>query len=122
MRLPFASPETALQPAPHRRSAEAAEKLHDDRLAIDSYQALLLLNPVDAADLHLKLATVIERTGDLTTARKHALLALEETPRFRDAHKRLLEIVRKIEAHADEAAPPSGANGDSKPKKTTNGN
>ena len=86
-----------LQPAPHRRSAEAAEKLHDDRLAIDSYRALLLLNPVDTADLHLKLATAFERLDDLPAARRHALLALEETPRFRDAHKRLLEIIRKIE-------------------------
>ncbi len=92
-----------LQPAPHRRCAEAAEKLHDDRLAIDSYQALLLLNPVDPADLHLKLATAYERTDDLPVARRHALLALEETPRFRDAHKRLLEIVHKIEARSAES-------------------
>ncbi len=46
-----------LQPAPHRIAAEAAEKLNDGPLAIDSYRALLLLNPVDVADLHLKLAT-----------------------------------------------------------------
>jgi tetratricopeptide (TPR) repeat protein len=97
-----------LQPAPHRRCAEAAENLHDDRLAIASYQALLLLNPIDAADLHLRLATTIERTGDLQLARKHALLALEETPRFREAHKRLLEIVRKIDAQADDAKPVEG--------------
>lgn len=99
-----------LQPAPHRRCAEAAENLHDDRLAIAGYQALLLLNPIDAADLHLRLATALERTGDLETARKHALLALEETPRFRDAHKRLLEIIRKIDAAADESLPAKGEN------------
>jgi hypothetical protein len=89
----------------------------------------LLLNPVDAADLHLKLATAIERTGDLTTARKHALSALEETPRFREAHKRLLEIVRKIEARIDEVQPPaeekgkpSRVDGDGVLKKTTSDN
>jgi hypothetical protein len=94
-----------LQPAPHRRNAEAAENLHDDRLAIESYEALLLLDPIDPADLHLRLASAFERTGDLVAARKHALLALEETPRFRAAHKRLLEIVSKIESQTNEAKP-----------------
>ena len=94
-----------LQPAPHRQSAAAGEKLQDDRLAIASYEALLLLEPIDAAGLHLKLATAFERTHDLAAARKHALLALEETPRFRDAHKRLLEIIRKIEPRIDSVKP-----------------
>ena len=87
-----------LQPAPHRIAAEAGEKLHDDRLAIDSYQALLLLNPIDVADLHLKLATAFQRSGNLPTAKRHALLALEEAPRFRAAHQRLLEIIRAMDA------------------------
>jgi tetratricopeptide (TPR) repeat protein len=87
-----------LQPEPHRRCAQAAEQLHDDALAIECYQALLKLGPVTAAELHLQLATALERTGDLAAARKHALLALEETPRFRAARKRLLEIMRKLDA------------------------
>ncbi len=90
-----------LQPAPHRRAAEAAEKLADDALAVGSYRALLLLEPIDPADLHLRLATVLQRSGDLAAAKRHALLALEETPRFRAAHKRLLEIVKA----RDEAVP-----------------
>lgn len=87
-----------LQPAPHRRAAEAAEHLRDDALAIGSYRALLLLNPIDTADLHLRLATALQRTGDLAAARRHALFALEETPRFRAAHQRLLGILKEIEA------------------------
>ncbi len=89
-----------LQPAPHRIAAEAAEKLNDEPLAIDSYRALLLLNPVDVADLHLKLATALQRSGDLPSAKRHALLALEEAPRFRAAHKRLLEIIQASESAA----------------------
>lgn len=85
-----------LQPAPHRHAAAAAEQLKDHRLAIDGYRALLLLNPVDAAELHLRLATALQRGGDLDDARRHALLALEETPRYRAAHHRLLEIVAEI--------------------------
>jgi tetratricopeptide (TPR) repeat protein len=86
-----------LSPTPHRRAAEAAEMLGDDALAAGSYQALLLLDPIDPADLHLKLATALERSGDLQRAKRHALLALEETPRFRAAHKRLLSIVQKLD-------------------------
>lgn len=86
-----------LQPAPHRAAATAAEHLHDDALAIESYRALLLLDPFDPAELHLQLATALQRTGDLPTAKRHALLALEETPRYRAAHRRLLEIVRAME-------------------------
>ncbi len=96
-----------LQPAPHRIAAEAAEKLRDDRLAIDSYRALLLLNPIDVADLHLKLATAFQRSGDLPTAKRHALLALEEAPRFRVAHQRLLEIIQASETSTDKPAAPT---------------
>ncbi|HEY2414243.1 MAG TPA: tetratricopeptide repeat protein, partial [Pirellulaceae bacterium] len=94
-----------LVPAPHRGAAAAAEALSDDGLTIESYQALLLLQPFDPADVHLKLATVLERRGDLATAKKHALLALEETPRFRAAHERLLAIVRKLDENAEKPSP-----------------
>jgi hypothetical protein len=62
----------------------------------------LLLQPFDPADVHLKLATVLERRNELAVAKKHALLALEETPRFRAAHERLLAIVRKMEQNKNE--------------------
>jgi tetratricopeptide (TPR) repeat protein len=94
-----------LQPMPHRRAAEAAEKLGDDPLAMDSYRALLLLDPIDPADLHLRLATALQRTGQLPAAKRHALLALEETPRFRAAHKRLLEIVKQLDEPPTEPTP-----------------
>jgi tetratricopeptide (TPR) repeat protein len=97
-----------LVPAPHRAAAAAAEALHDEDLAIDCYRALLLLQPFDPAEIHVKLATVLERRGELAAAKKHALLALEETPRFRAAHERLLAIVRKLDKNA-ESAPPSEA-------------
>ena len=105
-----------LTPTPHRRAAEAAEKLGDDALAIDSYRALLLLDPIDPADLHLKLATALERSDNLPSARRHALLALEETPRFRAAHKRLLSIVQKLE---NSTTPPADLNREPKPGNKT---
>ena len=47
-----------------------------------------------------RLATALQQSGDLAAAKRHALLALEETPRFRAAQRRLLEIVRQIERRA----------------------
>ena len=94
-----------LQPIPHRIAAAAAEKLKDDVVAIDSYRALLLLDPIDAAELHFRMGALLQRTGDLTEAKRHALLALEEAPRFRAAHKRLLEIIAAID-QATPANPP----------------
>jgi tetratricopeptide (TPR) repeat protein len=94
-----------LSAAPHRLLADAAEKLGDDRQAIDSYRALLLLNPVDVAGLHLKLATALQRRGDLPAAKRHVLLALEEAPRFRAAHQRLLEILRASSPTSEETKP-----------------
>ena len=96
-----------MQPGPHRLAAAAAEQLKDDTLAIASYRAMLLLNPLDPAELHLKLATALSRQGDLAAAKRHALLALEETPRFRAAHQRLLEITRQLEENATKPPQPT---------------
>jgi tetratricopeptide (TPR) repeat protein len=107
-----------LQPAPHRIAAEVGEKLKDQRLEIDSYRALLLLNPIDPAEIHLRLATALQRSGDLVTAKRHALLALEEAPRFRAAHRRLLEIIQASESPAnktDSSAKPAKQTGSDKP-------
>jgi tetratricopeptide (TPR) repeat protein len=97
-----------LAPEPHRRAADAAEHLADFPLAIASHQALLAMDPIDPAEIHLRLATVLQRAGDLPAAKRHALLALEETPRFRAAQRRLLEIVAEMERsgiNASEAKP-----------------
>ena len=53
-----------LIPAPHRAAAAAAEALGEPALAAECYQALLLLEPIDAAELHLKLAAALQKTGD----------------------------------------------------------
>jgi tetratricopeptide (TPR) repeat protein len=95
-----------LHPEPHRRAAEAAGHLRDWPLAVASNEALLQLDPIDPAEIHVRLASVLQTTGDLQRAKRHALLALEETPRFREAQKRLLEIVREIEQRN---APATGA-------------
>jgi tetratricopeptide (TPR) repeat protein len=86
-----------LHPDPHRRAAEAAGHLHDLPLELASYRAMLALDPVDPAEVHVRLATALQQAGDLGSAKRHALLALEETPRFRAAQRRLLDIVDEME-------------------------
>jgi tetratricopeptide (TPR) repeat protein len=86
-----------LKKAPYRQLAAAAEKTASDALAIESYRALLRLDPIDPADLHYQLATHLRRQGDLSDAKRHALEALEEAPRYRAAQRELLAIVRQID-------------------------
>jgi tetratricopeptide (TPR) repeat protein len=95
-----------LQPAPHRAAAEAAEHLNDHALAVGSYEALLRLDPVDVAELHVQLAGALEQQGELPQAKRHALLALEETPRFRRGYQRLFSILGKIERETLDDSPP----------------
>lgn len=95
-----------LQPQPHRAAAAAAEKLNDDDLAIDSYRALLLLDPIDAGEIHLRMASALQSKGDLQEAKRHALLAVDEAPRFRAAHQLLLEIITDIDLQRPLNPPP----------------
>jgi tetratricopeptide (TPR) repeat protein len=87
-----------LVPAPHRYLAQAAEHLTDAPAAIESLGALLLLDPADPADLHFRLARLHLDASDLQAARRHVLLALEDAPRYREAHRLLLEITKRIGA------------------------
>ena len=95
-----------LQPAVHRLAADAAGKTGDHALAVSSYESLLALDPIDPAAIHLQLATVLEEQNSLVEARRHALLALEETPRYAAAHERLQSVIKKLKSAAVEDAPP----------------
>ena len=85
-----------LQPAPHRALARAAEKTGDEGRAVEALRVLALLNPLDPADVHFRLAHLLHKRGELPAARRHILQALEEAPRYRAAHRKLLEILREI--------------------------
>jgi tetratricopeptide (TPR) repeat protein len=88
-----------LHPEPYRHLAEACTQLGDHARAIEASRALLHFNPIDPSELHFRLAGMYVRTGDLTLARRHVLMCLEETPRYRDALKLLAEIRRLREDH-----------------------
>jgi tetratricopeptide (TPR) repeat protein len=91
-----------LHKAAHRLVVEAAEQVGDRSLAIESSRALLLMDPADPARVHYRLARLLEQTGDRPSARRHVLQALEEAPRFRDAHRLLLRLVGSSPAEREE--------------------
>ena len=93
-----------LLPAPHRSLVKAAEQLNDDQLAISSLNALLRMDPIDPADMHYRLGSALRRKGDLPAAKRQILMALEEAPRFRAAHRQLLEILDEINENEAEPA------------------
>jgi tetratricopeptide (TPR) repeat protein len=78
---------------PYRYLAKAAEAMDESASAIQAYRTMLLLDPPDPAEVHYRLARLLFRTGD-PAAKRHVLKALEEAPRYRDAHRLLLEIHR----------------------------
>jgi tetratricopeptide (TPR) repeat protein len=76
---------------PYRFLAKASEQTDATQPAISSYRALLQLDPPDPAELHFHLAQALHRVSN-PEARRHVLQALEESPRYRDALRLLLEI------------------------------
>jgi len=80
-----------LVPQPHRYLARASEELGKTETAIGCYETLLLLDPPDPADVHFRLARLLQKTGK-PEAKRHVLQSLEEAPRFLEAHRLLLEI------------------------------
>ncbi|MEN9633238.1 MAG: hypothetical protein RL077_1642 [Verrucomicrobiota bacterium] len=79
---------------PYRAVAQAASALGDDSAAVVAWRTLIQLDVPERADAHYQLARRLHQRGDSSEARRHVLLALEETPRFRDALSLLVELSR----------------------------
>jgi tetratricopeptide (TPR) repeat protein len=82
-----------LVPAPHRHLAAAAEAAGERAAAIEAQRALLVLDPLDLAETHFRLARLLHEEGKTAEARRHVLQSLEQAPRYLEAHRLLLEIV-----------------------------
>lgn len=104
-----------LVPPPHRYLARACEALHKPKEAIAAYEVLLRLDPADLTDVHFRLAKLLHAEGN-PAAKRHVLQALEEAPRFREAHRLLLSIAEKPVAPAK---PPAEARPSVKPEAET---
>jgi tetratricopeptide (TPR) repeat protein len=98
-----------LVPAPHRYLARAAEALGDRALAMESHRTLLMLDPLDRAEHHFQLARLLAADQQLPAARKEVVRALEEAPRYRDAHILLLDVVGRMDETDTSPAPATPA-------------
>ncbi len=79
---------------PYRHLAQAAAGTGDDSTAVVAWRTLIQLDVPERADAHYQLARLLHKRGDTVEARRHALLSLEETPRYRAALRLLLEMNR----------------------------
>lgn len=93
---------------PYRYLAEASAATGDDSGAVVAWRTLLQLDTPDPAEAHFKLAQVLHKRGENVEAKRHALLALEETPRYRDA-LRLLVAVKDAKPDTSVPGVPSGS-------------
>jgi tetratricopeptide (TPR) repeat protein len=92
----------AVNPLSHQAYAywgRAAEATLQPAIAVQAYQTLLRLDPPDPAGTHFRLAKLFHDQGSVA-AKRHLLQALEEAPRFREAHELLLKL------NASSANPP----------------
>jgi tetratricopeptide (TPR) repeat protein len=99
---------------PHQLLSKAAEKLGNDAKAIAGLMALAEMEPTDPAGLHYEMARLLHKTKQLPEARRQVVRSLEEAPRFRAAHRLLLEIAKE-QSQADSPATPSPAIAEKQP-------
>ncbi len=76
----------------HEDRAAAAEFLGRPSEAIDSLDAIMALEPIDATVVHYRLAKLLLAVDKKEEAKRHVLQALEESPRYREALSTLLQI------------------------------
>lgn len=86
-----------LQPTAIRHMLTTSLELKERETTVQMLQALLELEPSDAARTHFQLAQVFE-TDAPAAAKRHVLLALEQAPRYREAHRLLLKLNQDVEA------------------------
>jgi predicted TPR repeat methyltransferase len=67
-----------------------AESQGLDDAAVESWETVLKLDPEDPAEAHFHLARLL-KPNEQDKAKRHLLMALEEAPRFRQAHRLLLD-------------------------------
>ncbi len=85
------------------RTVNAAESVGQPDVAISALTSLLSLQKDDAARLHFRIAALLKAT-DKESSRRHVLLALAQAPRYRQAHKLLLELLQETHQAPSNAA------------------
>jgi tetratricopeptide (TPR) repeat protein len=89
----------------HRIRAEAAEQLRQMPIAAESWRSILQLKPIDPAEAHLRYAQACLANQQHDVAKRHALMAIEEAPRYREALKLLSQIAADTDQETRAFAP-----------------
>jgi tetratricopeptide (TPR) repeat protein len=76
----------------HTRLAELAAQVPERRIAIRERRALLALDPTDRVEALYQLALAYADAGDMVSARREVLRALEQAPNYSKAQDLLLRI------------------------------
>jgi tetratricopeptide (TPR) repeat protein len=76
----------------HQRLAELAAQMSERRIAIRERRALLALDPSDRVEALYQLALAYADAGDMVSARREVLRALEQAPNYSKAQDLLLRI------------------------------
>jgi tetratricopeptide (TPR) repeat protein len=93
-----------LEEFPYRHLADAGEHGGDVKRSVNAARSLIALQPPDKAGAHFRLAKLLHSVND-PEAKRQVLLALEETPRFRDAQRLLLKIVEPAKVEPTKVEP-----------------
>lgn len=75
-----------------QRRALSHELIDEHDKAANAWLACLELDPLDYAWMHYKAAVNLKHTGRVSDAKRQVLMALEESPRFSDALRLLLQL------------------------------
>lgn len=94
---------------PYRYQAQATAETGDISGAVVAWRTLLQLDVPETPDAHFRLAGLLNTRGETADARRHVLEALEETPRFRDALRLLVEINRAASEPGAQPGAPEAA-------------
>jgi tetratricopeptide (TPR) repeat protein len=76
---------------PYKYLGQATDELGDTKNGIMAYRAMQALDPADPAEVHFKLAKLLQKEGN-PEAKRQVLEALEEAPRYKEALKLLLQL------------------------------
>lgn len=76
----------------HTRLAELAAQMSEHRIAIRERRALLALDPTDRVEALYQLALAHADAGDMVSARREVLRALEQAPNYSKAQDLLLRV------------------------------
>jgi tetratricopeptide (TPR) repeat protein len=77
-----------------RSRASSLEELGRPGEAIENYRRILAMGAENPSQVHYRLAVLL-RESDAVTAKRHVLDALIGSPRYREAHKLLLEMANQ---------------------------